>query len=163
MTRPFQAWYAAGLILLMAALLPFIAWNGPVQEANLAAYDFLLRLHPPAGSSTVPQIVLLGLDDAAVERYGALPLRRNLLAAGLQRLTAAPPKVLAVDLPLAEETTKEADQMLARVLQQFPAVVLGVEQRSGPTGEEEEGPAWMVPTSSLRLSNTFLGDRKSVV
>lgn len=151
MTRRFNAWYAGGLVALMAALLPFIAWNGPVQEWNLAACDFLLRLHPPS-SSTVQQIVLLGLDDATVERYGP-QLRRNLLAAGLQRLTASPPKVLVVELPFTEESAKDADQMLVRVMQQFPAVVLGVEQRPG----EDEGQVWALPIPVLRLPNTLFG------
>ena len=148
----FPAWQAAGLVVLMAALLPLLAWNGPVQQANLGVYDWLMRLRPPSKSPTIPEIVLLAVDDAAMARNGALPLRRNFLAAGLIRLLAEPPKVLAVALTFPEETTKEADEALARVLAQFPRLVLGVEQDIS-----EESAPWVMPLPALHVSNALLG------
>jgi CHASE2 domain-containing sensor protein len=147
----FPAWQAALLVVLMAALLPFLAWNGPVQQGNLEVYDWMLGLRP-AASEVTPEIVLLAVDDATLARNGTLPLRRNFLAAGLMRLLAEPPKVLAVALTFPEETTKEADEMLGRILAQFPRLALGVEQDAA-----EEPAPWVMPAPPLHTSNALLG------
>lgn len=148
----FPALQAAGLVALMAALLPFLALNSPVQLANLEVYDWLMWLRRPSTSAVIPQIVLLAVDDAAMARNGPLPLRRNFLAAGLVRLVPEPPKVLAVALTFPEETTKESDEALARVLTQFPRLVLGVEQDIS-----EESAPWVMPLPALQVSNALFG------
>ena len=111
-----------GLIALLA--LPFLTWNGLVQEGNSSAYDMLLRLSPVRQDSAKKDVVLLAIDDETVRRFGPLPLDRAVLAEALKRVAGAEPKVIVVDMLLSEHTRQAADASLADAFSRFPKVVL---------------------------------------
>lgn len=131
---------AGGLLALI--ILPTLAWNGLVQQANASGYDIFLRLSPPPQGSARNDLVLLAIDDDTVARYGPLPLRRAVVAKALERIAETPPKVLAVDVLLPERTLEADDASLAAAFSRFPKVVLAT--ALAPADNMHE-PRWLMP------------------
>ncbi len=139
-------WLARGLYVLgLVAVAPFLVWNSFTQQLNAALYDTLLRLRRPAHSSGVREVVLVAIDDETAARYGPLPLRRDRLAAGLDRLFSFEPKVLALDLLLSEPSDPAADAALAGALRKFPraSVAAGIRSDTGAAAK------WIWPLKGL--------------
>jgi signal transduction histidine kinase len=143
---------ASGLIALM--LLPVLAWNGLVQQANVSAFDILLRLSPPPPSSVQHDVVLLAIDDETVSRCGPWPLKRAVIAEALNRIATAQPKVLAVDVLLSEKTVEADDAKLATAFSRFPKVVLATALEATQDGSE---PRWLTPLPEFQPYAFALG------
>ena len=112
--------------LIAVAILPWVIWNGFIQQLNSEWNDLVLRLRPPtAYSQALGQIVLLAIDDRTAAKYGPLPLNRRTLATAMQVLAEAQPRVLAVDLLLPEPGDAAADEALALALRRYPRLILG--------------------------------------
>jgi adenylate cyclase len=79
---------AAGVVLLRA--------GGFLESLELGAYDRLIRLRPLAGARPAP-IALVRIVEADIRRFGH-PLCDALLARAIERLLAASPRVVGVDL-----------------------------------------------------------------
>lgn len=138
--------------LYLAALVfavPFLTWNGTVQQVNAGVGDILLRLQPHSPSTALQSIVLVAIDDGTAARYGPLPLNRSKLAAGLTRLAQFRPQVLAVDLLLSEPGQAADDQALAAALRQFRSVILSAALRS----DSGPDPKWILPLPQLMTSH----------
>src|SRR5919108_465307 len=75
-----------------------LSWRMP--ELDLAAHDWLLRsrgkITPP------PEIAIIAIDEASIARLGRFPWPRALMARGLERVSAARPKVIALDVLYSE-------------------------------------------------------------
>lgn len=141
-----RLWAArAGYLLLLAAAAPILLWNGFVGQFNESFSDVLLRLRPPANSAGVDSIVLVAIDDRTAARYGPLPLTRSVLAAGLEKIAQAGPRVLALDIIISEAGPPEDDQKLAGTLRRFPRVVLS----AALAGDSLARPSWILPLTSL--------------
>lgn len=151
---PRSRWKILAVLLLAILSAPWIAWNGFVQQMNAAAYDILLRLQPVSDSAARQQIVLLAIDDETASRYGPLPLRRDLLAAGLERMATAKPRVVVVDLLLSERSDPEADRRLSAALGKLPAVVLSAALAPGTHGKQ---PAWISPIAEFQAQARAVG------
>jgi signal transduction histidine kinase len=134
-------------LCLLAVVLPLLVWNGFVQQINSTFLDILLRMRPSAKRGGVQEIVLLAIDDGTLARYGPLPLKRSILADGLKKLYALAPRVVAIDLLLAEATTSSEDERLAEALRLFRRrLVLAAALASGANGAAE----WILPTAAFR-------------
>lgn len=127
-------------------MAPLLAWNGFVRQINAGLGDILLRLRGPAGSKNAADVVLLAVDDRTAAKYGPLPLRRSVLADGLNRLATFQPKVLAVDLLLSEPAGDTEDEPLAAALRRFPRRALG----AGMEGDNADHPKWILPLPLFR-------------
>lgn len=132
----------AGVGLLALTLLPFLAWNGLVQQGNASAFDILLRLSPARPSPARDKVVLVAIDDETIDRYGPLPLDRAILAEALKRVASAEPKALVVDVLLSEPTRETSDTNLAEVFGQFPKVVLASALETSQDGKPSH---WITP------------------
>lgn len=104
----------------------------------------------PLASPAITQVVLAAIDGRTVARYGPLPLNRGTLAEGLELLAQAHPRVLVLDLLIAEPGDPQSDERLARAVHQFPKVVLGAALDSDP----EEKPRWILPLPHLAAGNS---------
>jgi len=133
--------------ICVAALLPLLAWNGVVQSWNDGASDVLARLLPRPHSHWRDRIVVLAIDDRTVSRYGPLPLRRDVVARGLDFVSAAKPTVLAVDLLFSEKQSPEADAALVTSLGRFSNVVLAAALET--TFDSSPHPGWILPIPPL--------------
>jgi adenylate cyclase len=74
---------AAGLLVLALALTPFLG-GFAVLGLDRALYDFLLQVKPPVPQSD--RILLLDVDDPAIDRVGTWPWPRDVMADGLTTL-----------------------------------------------------------------------------
>jgi CHASE2 domain-containing sensor protein len=84
----------------IAVTLPFLMWNGVVQQMNAGVGDALFRMRGPVHSPSVAQIVLLAIDDSTLSEYGPLPIRRSVLADAIRRIAEFRPRALVLDMLL---------------------------------------------------------------
>ena len=139
----FRAAYA--VLLLLA--IPWAAWNGLTAQINAAALDLLMRIRGEVTSKSAAGIVLVAIDDATARRYGPLPLERGLLAQGLERLAAAGPRALALDVLLAEPEDPEAERRIARALGSVPSVAAAALE-----SDPADRPRWIEPLPELAVA-----------
>ncbi|MCL5745764.1 MAG: CHASE2 domain-containing protein, partial [Acidobacteria bacterium] len=134
-------------LCLVAMAIPLLAWNGFVQQVNSAFSDILLRMRPSAREGAVKEVVLLAIDDGTLARYGPLPLKRSTLASGLKNLAAFNPRILAVDLLLAEAAEQSEDGRLAEALHLFQGkLILAAAMADDPAGTAR----WIPPLATFR-------------
>src|SRR5664279_1127831 len=129
----------------IAVTLPFLMWNGVVQQMNAGVGDTLLRMRGPVHSPSVAQIVLLAIDDSTLSEYGPLPIRRSVLADAIRRIAEFRPRALVLDMLLAEPGRSEDDLALSAALSKVPETVLGAAIESDRIQE----PRWILPLSTL--------------
>ncbi|HXK07255.1 MAG TPA: CHASE2 domain-containing protein [Verrucomicrobiae bacterium] len=114
----------AGLLAASFALALGLGWNfGP--QLNDWAYDSMFLVHQPAPRN--PQAVVLAIDELTLMDCGGIRGVRTPLARALNALIAARPKVIALDVILADRADPLQDEALAAALRQAPNVVLASE------------------------------------
>jgi len=127
-TRLAQEWrvVASGLALLVA-LAAFMGW---FARADLVLYDQALKSwqRPPPSD-----IVIVAVDEGSLAAVGRWPWRRAITAALLDRVSAASPKVIGLDILLVEPDPNDAagDKDLADAIAKSGRVVLPVVAESG--------------------------------
>jgi len=134
--------------LLAAAFV--VAWLGSWiigAQVDNYAYDFLFQRIPPKIGP--PQSVILAIDDATLRAAGGMGHIRSYLAAALRRVSAAQPKVVAVDVILADHVDAREDAELADVFRQTPNLVLDCELDQGGTQWEDPIPEFAGAAASL--------------
>jgi adenylate cyclase len=70
-------------------------------------------------------VTIVDIDDAVVKQRGVYPLPRTDLATMLDAIARLQPKVIAVDLLLVDNSTADADEILAKSLAARPCVIAG--------------------------------------
>ncbi|HWQ53360.1 MAG TPA: CHASE2 domain-containing protein [Bryobacteraceae bacterium] len=128
---------------VIIAATPLLIWNGFVQQVDASWGDVLLRLAGSPAAASLHQVVLAAIDDETASRCGPLPLRRALLAQGLEKLSRGEPAVLALDVLVAEAGEPAGDAALAAALRLFPRRVLA-------GSLESDGRRWILPLPALR-------------
>ncbi len=109
---------------VLAALAALVASGGWAWRLDRLVYDLGLALWtrpPPA------DIVIVAIDDASVEAIGRWPWRRAVHATLLEKIAAAKPRAVALDLVLSEPDADPAqDRLLALAIAHAAPVVLPV-------------------------------------
>ena len=134
--------------LLAAAFL--VAWLGSWilgPQVDNYAYDFLFQRIPPKIGP--PQSLILGIDDATLRAAGGMGHIRGYLASALRRVSAAQPKVVAVDIILADHVNASEDAELAEVFRHTPNLVLDCEMDQGGTQWEDPIPEFAQAAAGL--------------
>ncbi|TJZ65364.1 CHASE2 domain-containing protein [Chitiniphilus eburneus] len=118
--RAWRDWLPWGALLLVAAVLG--AFNG-LGRVESAALDGLAALHQRAPD---PRIVIVAIDDQSLQWLGRWPWRRDVHAELLERLRAARPAAIGIDLILADpdEQYPQDDLRLAAAIRRAGNVVL---------------------------------------
>jgi len=107
---------------VLAALAAAVATGGWAWRLDRLVYDLGLALwtRPAPGD-----IVIVAIDDASVEAIGRWPWRRAVHATLLEKIAAAKPRAIALDLVLSEpDADPEQDRLLAAALAHAAPVVL---------------------------------------
>ncbi|MBI5518472.1 MAG: adenylate/guanylate cyclase domain-containing protein [Desulfovibrio sp.] len=86
----------AALGTLCALWLAMLLFPLPFERLELAAFDLRLRLAPRPLPS--PDVVLVDIDDATLQRFGSWPLPRSVHARALDALTRCGVSVVAYDI-----------------------------------------------------------------
>lgn len=133
-------------VLAASYLIAMVAgWTRVGAQIDNYAYDFLFSLNPPAPMRT--QAVIVGVDDATFQRFGGVRNERGILARALERIAAAGPKVVAVDIILSDAQDPPEDEHLARAFAQVKNLVLATDLTAG--GWEDPQPAFARTAAAL--------------
>lgn len=136
-------------LLILVVALPLLVWNDLIHQLNANLTDILLWFRGPVHSRTIGEIVLVAIDDTTAARYGPLPLRRSVLAQGISRLASFGPRVLTLDVLLAEPGQPKDDASLAKALASLPTAVLCAARRSDPQASH----TWILPLPAFAGSH----------
>jgi adenylate cyclase len=149
--------YGSALGLGIGLLIAVAIFSGILGTAPARLSDFLYQPSPPTG-----QVVIVAIDDSALREVGAWPWSRTTIAALVDALVSAQPRVIALDLILPEPASD--DVVLAAALQRAPMVIqpiIGVEATRYPV-HANSFPRFdfvLSPAQALQTPTTRLGHR----
>ncbi|MCW5965391.1 MAG: CHASE2 domain-containing protein [Bryobacterales bacterium] len=142
---------AQGLIVLVALLIVWLAGASPLGHlADNNAADAFFRWFPATQADRATVSTLLAIDEATLSAHGGVRRLRTIVTEAVEALAAHPPKVLAIDLTMADAGDPAEDARLSAALTRLPHVVLGAEIRS-------DAQQWEQPPPSLLTAHTVLG------
>jgi signal transduction histidine kinase/CHASE2 domain-containing sensor protein len=146
------AWLIA-IVFVSVSIGVGLSWRAP--ELDLAARDWLLRsrgkIAPP------PEIAIIAIDEPSIARLGRFPWPRALMARGLEQISAARPKVIALDVLYSEPTMPADDQALATAIARAGNVVVA-SQLIRTTGDKGESlVAWLRPLPEIEGAAAGVG------
>lgn len=118
------------------------------RQIDTDAYDWLFRLWPERPASS--ESILLSIDESSLNELGGIFKMRAILAAGLERISRVSPKVVAIDLTLADAGDPEDDRRLQSAMANTPGLVLAAEML--PAGD-----GWQEPLVSFRRTAAAVG------
>jgi len=131
----FAEWIGVAIVLATLAAST-AAWSW-LWRLDLAAYDIGLSLWTRAPSD---DIVLVAIDERSIEAIGRWPWRRAVHATLLDRITAAGPRAVGIDVVLAEADASDAagDAALAAAISRSGRAILPVFMEQAANGGVRE-------------------------
>jgi CHASE2 domain-containing sensor protein/signal transduction histidine kinase len=138
-------------VLLLSAVAALSGLRS-LERIDLVINDQLGRLNSPQLSS---DIVIVAIDDKSLEAIGRWPWRRAIHAAVLDRIAAAKPRAVGLDLIFVESDPVEAgdDRLLGDAIARAGRVVLPLVLRDihgdGRLSRSEPVPALAAPATAL--------------
>jgi len=135
------------LTIWVAATIGMIVyWRAP--GLSLQAQDGLMRLR---GTQPVSDgIVIVAIDERSLARFGRFPWSRQVMARAIERITAAGPRAIALDVLYADPTEPEADQALAEAIARSGRVVVAAQLIRG-IGDEPRA-EWLGPLPAIEAA-----------
>ncbi len=149
MRKPSPSKRFIGYIAVLAvtlALAIVIGWTAFAAQIDDDAYDWMFRLNPPAPAPT--HSLILAIDDATFSAMGGVRAYRTMLARALELLAPVQPKVIAIDMVLADKEDALEDDRLRRAMQATKNLVLVAHLQNG---------RWEDPLNEFRQAATALG------
>jgi signal transduction histidine kinase len=144
---------AVGYIAVVAAALALailLGWTALAAQFDDDAYDWMFRLNPPPASQ--PHALILAIDDATYGAMGGVRAYRSMLARALDLLAPVQPKVVAIDMVLADRADKPEDDRLSRAMLATPNLVLATHLQGG---------RWENPIPDFRRAAAALGHNRA--
>ena len=152
--RAFVEW--AALSALLSALALALGALVGLGRVDLVLYDAAQSLR----SRPAPEdIVIVAIDDASIAAVGRWPWRRAVLATLLDRIAAAQPRAIGVDVILSEldDRDPQGDAALTAVLRANPGLVLPVAvQTQGGGTPQILPPAQPFVNAGVRLAHAHV-------
>jgi len=149
--RPSPSKQTLGYIALLGVALTVAIVSGwlatPIDDY---AYDWMFRLYPPAVTS--PHCIILAIDDPTYSAMGGVREYRTMLATALELIAPAQPKVVAVDLVLADTEDPAEDARLERATRGIRNLVLVAHLSNG---------RWENPLPRFLAGGAVLGHDKA--
>ena len=138
-----------GYVAVVAAALAlaiFLGWTALAAQIDDDAYDWMFRLNPPVASK--PHSLILAIDDATYSAMGGVRAYRTMLAKALDLLAPVQPKVVAIDMVLADKADQSEDHRLTRAVAATKNLVLVAHLDNG---------RWEDPLDEFRRTAAALG------
>src|SRR5215475_8672165 len=149
----YRAVWLIAIVLASVSIGVGLSWRIP--ELDLAAYDWLLRsrgkIAPPS------EIVIIAIDEASIARLGRFPWPRALMARGLERISAARPKAIALDVLYSEPTAPADDQSLADAIARAGNVVVAAQLTRTAGDKGESRVVWLRPLPEIESAAAGVG------
>ncbi len=152
--RRTKRWLLLNAILLSVVAL--LSFTYPVEELSRRGGDIFFRLRRNEGSS--PEVALILIDDASLERYGRWPWKRSLLARVARSVSAEHPKAIGFDILLSEPEDAKEDAQLASALKEAGNAVIVAKISDAPQGR-----LWVEPLPLFAKSVTAVGHAQAVL
>ena len=126
--------YAAPPVFLLLVLL--LQPLSVCERLENLSVDLRFRARAPFDPPPNPDLLLVGIDEASLERFGRWPWNRTVHADFCRLLAAYEPSVLALDLLFTEpdRDNPEADSSLGEAAAGLPRVVVGALGNEGAVG-----------------------------
>ncbi|RMF93313.1 MAG: CHASE2 domain-containing protein [Nitrospinota bacterium] len=107
------------LALVMTLFLLFLFHLNPelIQNLELKMLDQRFKWRGPRSPGS--HVVIVAIDEQSIERFGRWPWPRSLLAALIDRLAQAGPRVIALDILFAEPDTNSELQRVREFRRRF--------------------------------------------
>jgi len=141
-------WVIAIIVVSTVAAVA-VMWRAPAL--NLAARDALVRAH---GTMKPPdEVVIVAIDEASIKRFGRFPWPRTLVAQALDRLSAARPKVIALNVLYSDPTNGADDAALAEAIKRAGNVVVAAQLVETPLGAAQ----WLRPLTMVEQAAAATG------
>lgn len=129
---------------LLAAIV--LGWTSLASQIDDDTYDLMFRAHPPALPHS--HSAILAIDDATYHAMGGVRAYRTMLARALELLAPAQPKVVAIDMVLADKEDQPEDDRLSRAMRSAKNLVLVAHLQDG---------RWENPLDEFRRAAAALG------
>jgi len=147
---------STGLILLLSlAAAVAVTWLVPSLTAASVnmLFRFRGRVQPPG------DIVIVAVDDASLQRVGGWPWPRSVMASALDRITAAQPRAVGLDVVYAEPSDPAQDALLTEAIRRSGRVVLPAQLTEPETSADGEGDAarWLLPLKEMQAAAAATG------
>ncbi len=146
--------FAQVVLLLLSTLLAWLVAASPIAHVvdnNISdALVRRIRTDTPGGAASRSASTLIAIDEETLSGHGGMRALRSIVAGVLEAVAPHQPKVVAIDLTLADPGDPREDQRLARAMAALPAVVLASEIRSA-------GNAWELPAPIFASAVAAIG------
>src|SRR5262245_41598959 len=125
-----------------------VSWRAPGLE--LYSRDWMMRWR---GGITPPgEIVVVAIDEASIARFGRFPWARGLMARALNKISAAQPRCVALDVLYTDPTNEADDGALAEAIARAGNIVVAAQLT------ESGGRAvWLRPLPAIEESAAGVG------
>ncbi len=141
-------WVIAVIIVSMLAAM-FVAWRAP--GLSLYARDALVRargvIPPPS------EVMIVAIDEASIKRFGRFPWPRTVIAQALDKIAAAHPKAIGINVLFSEPTIEADDLALVDSIKRAGNVVVAAQLIETPLRRAE----WLRPLPMIEAAATGMG------
>jgi adenylate cyclase len=120
---------SALLALLVSLIVGLFGRTAAFGDYELWGYDFLVNHSTHASVNS--DVVIVDFDDATFDRINQYPIPRSSIADVIARVADGSPRIVGLDLFLAEQRTQEQDGRLSAALAKAGNVVLASQARKG--------------------------------
>jgi signal transduction histidine kinase/CHASE2 domain-containing sensor protein len=152
--RRIRRWLLLNAVLL--AVVALLSLTYPVEELSRRIGDLNFRWRGTQGAS--PDVALVLIDDASLNRYGRWPWKRSLLARVVRAAAAEQPRALGLDILLSEPDDDGDDRELAHALNAAGNVVL-----VSKINNSQQGRLWVDPLPIFSRSSVAVGHAQAAL
>jgi PAS domain S-box-containing protein len=142
---------ALAIVAISATLGVLVDWRAP----GIGRYtrDWLTRARGPLSAPS--DIAIVAIDEPSIARFGRFPWSRQVVAKAVDAISAAHPKVIALDVLFPDPTLQDDDDALARSVGHAGNAVVAAQLIESPV---HGGPsAWLLPLASIRYAAAAVG------
>lgn len=151
--RPGSRWIVVSAAVVLFTVLLNLTY--PLQELSRRLGDLQFRLRPARAASS--QVVIVGIDDASLARFGRWPWRRSLLANLLRRVSENRPAAIGLDIVFSEPGPADEDREMADSIRSSQNVVLSARLSGSPQDK-----LWLEPIPAFAEGAAGIGHVQAI-
>lgn len=145
-------------MILLFGVSSAVAVTLLVPSLSAATLNTLFRLR---GEKPPPDdIIILAIDDASLQQIGSWTWSRSVMASILDRITAAQPRAIGLDVIYAEPSDPSADKLLTEAIRRNGRVVLPAQLAAVGAEEPSDSPSasnWLLPLPEIKSTAAGIG------
>ncbi|MDE2510553.1 MAG: CHASE2 domain-containing protein, partial [Elusimicrobia bacterium] len=141
----------AGLVLTLVVMMSYLNQWPLMASVEFRAYDLRAKLRETLKSPD--EIALVAIDEESISQLGRWPWSRNKIAAGLDKIAAAHPKVIGLNILFSEPEQSTGLAEVRRLEERYNELVAGkkIIQKKGAEFDLEFASSTVALDSDSRL------------